>query len=150
MPRILPFLLLPPLTLLHSLHCLDAIQMFFFSTPLWREPTPIVHKINPIVPADPALRTKHAHTVCNSFMSRQSCILSLGHMIRYTSQRGKLVDMATIATLFGKFQLLLITKLNVLSHTHKHTHISFFFLSLSLTLTLLFIPSFLMSFPLCF
>lgn len=42
--------------------CLDAIQMFFFSTPLWREPTPIVHKINPMVPADPAQCTEHAHT----------------------------------------------------------------------------------------
>lgn len=83
--KIPPFPLLPPSTLLHSLHCLDPIQMFFFSTPLWREPTPIVHKISPMVPANPAQFTKHAHTVCKSFMSRQSCILSLGQTWSETS-----------------------------------------------------------------
>lgn len=34
--------------------------MLCLSTPLWREPTPIVHKINPTVPADPAQRAEHA------------------------------------------------------------------------------------------
>ncbi len=40
--------------------------MFFFSTPLWRRPTPIVHKINPRVQGDPVQRLEHACTVCNS------------------------------------------------------------------------------------
>lgn len=70
-PKILLLLLLPPLNLLHSLHWLDAIQMLFFSTPLWRKSTPIVHKINPQVAADPALCVKHAGTlaVCDFFSS---------------------------------------------------------------------------------
>lgn len=89
-------LLLPPSTLHHSLHCLDAIQMFFFSTPLWREPTPIVHKISPMVPADPVQRTTH-----NVVLNRQSCILSLGFMIRCRKKASK-VNIATIATLFWK------------------------------------------------
>lgn len=56
--KILPFFLLPHLTLLHSLCSLDPIQMLFFSTPLWKQPPPIVHKISPMVPADPTPKRK--------------------------------------------------------------------------------------------
>jgi len=49
----------PPLTLLLTLCCLDPMQMFFFSTPLWREPPPIVHKVCLVVLVDPTQCTKH-------------------------------------------------------------------------------------------
>lgn len=48
--------------------------MLFFSTPLWRKSTPIVHKINPQVAADPALCVKHAGTFgCVKLFFSSSC-----------------------------------------------------------------------------
>lgn len=126
MPKIPPFPSPPTFNSpSFSLHCLDAIQMFFFSTPLWREPTPIVHKINPMVPADPA-QTHNARTNRvqqfhgPTIMHTQSQTQVLG----YVTQQGKLVNIATTATLGNTMEnpssgeSMLITNLHVLIHTH--------------------------------
>lgn len=101
--KILPFLLLPPLTLLRSLRCLDPIQMFFFSTRLWRETSPIVHKKNQSHCAGRASPMHKARTY--SFMSRKSCMHTqpldsydqIPNSARKVSQH-----IATMATVFWK------------------------------------------------
>lgn len=64
--------------------------------PLWREPTPIVHKINPMVqPTQPNAQSTHIQFHERTSMHAQSW----ARMIRYITQ---LVNIATTATFLGK------------------------------------------------